>query len=74
MDKLGDDFVTLKGDVVDTVRDARTTGIDIAKDMAERARTGYGQVCEYVSERPLASVLIAAGVGAILARILLPRH
>ncbi|MCA9295724.1 MAG: hypothetical protein KC983_04390 [Phycisphaerales bacterium] len=79
-----DDVSQLKNDVTDYASSAAHTGVEAVKAGAERvaetgrraadvARESHGKMCEYVTANPTTSVLIAAGVGALLARFL-PRR
>lgn len=72
---LKDDFKTLVTDAASTGKDAAKKG---AQSLAEGAKTAAEQVkafqettCNTVRSHPMASVLIAAGIGAIAARLLM---
>ena len=82
LSKLGSDAVdyasgTAHG-AAQMVTDKARQGADVALDAAKRAgeygNEAYDQACDFVRQRPLTSVLIAVGVGAVLARILIPRR
>lgn len=79
---IKNDVVQLKEDVVaygsdsahqamDAVRAGANQAIDKGKQAAEMAKDAQAKMRDYISEHPTASVLIAVGVGAILARMLL---
>ncbi len=79
-----EDVAQLRHDVAEYASDATRTGIDAVKAGASHlAETGkkaghtmqetHEKMCGYVSAHPTTSVLIAAGVGALLARVL-PRR
>jgi ElaB/YqjD/DUF883 family membrane-anchored ribosome-binding protein len=79
-----DDVSRLKDDVTDYASSAAHTGVEAVMAGAERvaetgrkaadiARESHGKMCEYVTAHPTTSVLIAVGIGAVLAR-LLPRR
>jgi ElaB/YqjD/DUF883 family membrane-anchored ribosome-binding protein len=46
---------------------------EFGKKAAGAAKDSHGRLCEYVSAHPTTAILIAAGVGALVARIL-PRR
>lgn len=81
MRDVKDDVSRLKNDVTSMASDAAHKGIDTVSAGAERAmdvgrqaahsvKSGHSRMCEYVSEHPTTSVLLAAGIGALLARVL----
>ncbi len=75
---LRDDIAAIGAGVADTVSDAREVGADTAgvavQKVAAHARSAKDTVHEAINARPIVAVLIAAGVGAIAARLLLPRR
>jgi ElaB/YqjD/DUF883 family membrane-anchored ribosome-binding protein len=42
---------------------------DVAEDVADRAATGYDVACDYVRQNPMAAVLVAMGVGAVVGKL-----
>lgn len=79
-----EDVAQLRQDVTEYAAHTAETGIEAVTNTATRvAETGkkaadvaketHGKMCEYVSAHPTMSVLIAAGVGALLARVM-PRR
>lgn len=83
---LRDDLGVLKTDAVRTASDLASAGRGLAKEgvnmATDMARKGGAQaenlhkaVCDFVQERPTTSILIAVGVGAVLARVMMsPRR
>lgn len=78
---LRDDLGVLKTDAARTVSDLASAGRGLAKegvhmatDMAKRggaqAENLHKAMCDFVAERPTTAILIAVGVGALLARML----
>jgi ElaB/YqjD/DUF883 family membrane-anchored ribosome-binding protein len=76
-----EDLKDLKHDAAAYASDIASTGIDAVKHGADKvvetskkvgaaAQGTHEKVCDYVSKNPTTSVLIAAGVGAVLARVL----
>ncbi len=80
--KLGSDAVDYASGAAagaaQMVSDKARHGADVALDAAKRAgeygNEAYDQVCDFIRERPMTSALIAVGIGAVLARILIPRR
>lgn len=72
------DVDALRRDVKQFASDSAHVGMDAVKAGAtrarEKARDYYSEACDYVAEHPIAAVLIAAGAGAILVRLLSRRH
>jgi ElaB/YqjD/DUF883 family membrane-anchored ribosome-binding protein len=79
-----DDVSQLKQDVTKCAADAAHTGMEAVRSgaahaaeagrkIADTTRSSYQKACAHVEAHPMSSVLIAAGVGAIVAR-LLPRR
>jgi ElaB/YqjD/DUF883 family membrane-anchored ribosome-binding protein len=68
-----DDIRALRNDVSDTVADIAQAGGDMARDAARSVGSYAEDACrttgKLIAQRPIASVLIAVGVGAILARL-----
>jgi ElaB/YqjD/DUF883 family membrane-anchored ribosome-binding protein len=58
----------------DTARQGTDAVLDTAKRATDYSKHAHEQMCDFVRERPTTSVLLAIGVGALLARILLPRR
>lgn len=48
--------------------------IELAKKARDRAESGAEQVSALIAERPITSLLIAVGVGAVLGRLFLSRR
>lgn len=71
------DVEALRKDVRQLASDSAHVGMDAVKSSThragEKARDCYGEACEYVAAHPVAAVLIAAGAGAILSRLLIRR-
>ncbi len=79
------DVTALTHDAADYAKGIAETGVDAVKSgaeaiadtgrrAAEAARRTQRQVTGYVSDHPMTSVLIAFGVGAIMARLLMWRR
>jgi ElaB/YqjD/DUF883 family membrane-anchored ribosome-binding protein len=72
--KLKDDVTKCAVDVAEVGRDMAKNGVahtvETGKKLAKSAQESHEKVCTYISANPTTSVLIAAGVGALLARIL----
>jgi len=64
------DFADVKSDVSHLSHDVGEAAMDAGRRVADTVKSGHERVREYVTEHPTTSVLIAAGVGAILARLL----
>jgi len=58
-----EDVATLKRDTVGALANNVESGLEATKDK-------YAEMCEFVKKNPAVSVLIAAGVGALTARVL----
>lgn len=75
LSSLKDDFKSLMTDLAAGGRHAAEKGAktlaDGAKSAADQVKTIQNATCDTVRSHPMASVLIAAGVGAIAARILM---
>lgn len=75
---LRDDIAAIRADMADAVSDAREVGADTARAAAQKvaahAKGVQETVHEAINARPIVAVLVAAGVGAIAARLLLSRR
>jgi ElaB/YqjD/DUF883 family membrane-anchored ribosome-binding protein len=82
---IRDDLSVLKSDATRAARDLAHAGADMARERAGAAldqakrlgdqfTTSYEKACDFVKERPVTSILIAVGVGAIAARLLTSRR
>lgn len=80
-----EDFSSLREDVRHLASDAAGTGVHVARrgmdtvrhsadDMAHKAEGVYSEARKTVSSRPLVSLLVAVGIGALAARIFTSRH
>ncbi len=58
---------------VDAVKTGAAQVAETGKKAADLARGSHHKVCEYISAHPTTSVLVAVGIGAIMARFL-PRR
>ncbi|MCC6907541.1 MAG: hypothetical protein IT430_06355 [Phycisphaerales bacterium] len=78
---IKNDLTRLKDDASRTVSDVAEAGREYARAGRDRAieaghkvsetgRDSYERFCEYVSENPTTSILIALGVGAVISRLL----
>ncbi len=78
---IADKASDLAGGVAHKAREAGDTFMDKASDVghsiqetghniAEKGKTSYHAVCDFTKANPTAAVLMAFGIGAILARIL----
>jgi ElaB/YqjD/DUF883 family membrane-anchored ribosome-binding protein len=81
---LGDKASDMASDVAHKAKEAGDTLMDKASDfghsmqetghsLAEKAKHTQNAICDFTRENPTAAVLMAFGVGAVLARIL-PRR
>ena len=77
---ISTDLSVVREDLVKLGEDAAATaqhGAEAAKEYArmagEQTRQGMEQVVKFVQDRPATSVLIGGGIGAICARLLIPR-
>lgn len=74
LNKLKNDTIGLATSAVSSVAKNARHGAENALDTGVKAATrAKDDVCAWVGRRPVASMLIALGVGAVAARILLPR-
>lgn len=75
--KLKNDAVsyasTAASSVTEQMKHGSETAMDAAKKFSGQARNYHGEMCNFVKARPTASVLIALGVGAVVARLLARR-
>ncbi len=82
LSKLGSDAVDYATGAAlgaaDAAKQKAREGVGYASDAAKKAtdysKQAHEQMCDFVRERPTTSVLLAIGLGAILARILIPRR
>ena len=88
IDDVREDLAALKSDLTDLAKGLRSSGMDAAKDrvdalsekaheVAERSRETahrkHDELSDFVSERPITSLAIAVGVGALAGRLLSQR-
>jgi ElaB/YqjD/DUF883 family membrane-anchored ribosome-binding protein len=70
----GRDLADKAADVGDRMAEsARSAGqcvMDAGGGIAERAKGVHSTVCKFTKDNPMSSILIAFGVGAVLARVL----
>jgi ElaB/YqjD/DUF883 family membrane-anchored ribosome-binding protein len=57
-------------DMVDKAHDASNAVAETGENIAHKFEEGHKKVCSFTRENPTAAVLIAVGVGAIIARLL----
>jgi ElaB/YqjD/DUF883 family membrane-anchored ribosome-binding protein len=71
------DLAALKGDALDAAAGTMQAGAHAVRDagdlVADRATGAYDEVCDYVRANPTTSMLIAAGVGVVVGRLLFRR-
>lgn len=76
--KLKDDAVGVASVAAHTAADHARQGLEVAEEYAKKAgdhvKDGYTAVCGFVKERPTTAILIAVGVGALVARLLSARR
>lgn len=72
--RLKDDASKCATDVAEVGRDMAKNGVahaaETGQKLAQSAQESHEKVCAYITANPTTSVLIAAGVGALLARVL----
>jgi len=85
VDNIKRDVATLKDDVSheahrmkdqvrDTVKAKGQQLVEMGKKAGHQMEGVHHKMCDYVQKNPTTSVLIALGVGALVARFLLPRR
>ncbi len=78
MDDVRKDLRAVRTEVSGAVSDIADAGTELARDAAKRISTSARNACSaterVIAERPLTSVLIALGVGAVIAKVLSRRH
>ncbi len=52
------------------IRAGRERAMEAGHRISETGRDSYERFCDYVSENPTTSILIALGVGAVISRLL----
>jgi len=76
--QLGSDVAVLARDTAQTsasaVKSGVTQAVEAGKKAGEAVKEGHSRMCAYVSAHPTASVLIAAGIGALIARVAMSRR
>ncbi len=74
------DAMTLKDDAASYLAGTASAGVDVlkrgAESVAEKGKTVVAKgdkamqsACDYIGERPIMSILIAVGVGALIGRL-----
>ncbi len=78
------DLAALRSDVTDLIaglaergehkaEDIKDSAVELANRGRERANDAHDQLCDAVANRPLTSLMIAAGVGALASALLTRR-
>jgi len=73
-----DDIAVLRSDVAETVSDLTEAGLEAAKfaahKVAGQAKSAQDTITQAISARPAVAILVAFGVGAIVARALMSKR
>ncbi len=76
--RIREDLMQLKDDAVGFAAERAQAAASSAKDgahlVADRASKAAGEFRGFISRRPMTSLLIAVGAGAVLSRMLRRRH
>lgn len=73
-----DDISVLRSDVAETVSDLTEAGLEAAKFAAHKvaghAKTAQDAMGQAINARPVVAILVAFGVGAVVARLLMSKR
>lgn len=73
-----DDIAVLRSDVAETVSDLTEAGVEAAKFAAHKvvgqAKSAQDSISHMISTRPAVAMLVAFGVGAVVARALMSKR
>jgi len=73
-----DDIAVLRSDVAETVSDLTEAGVEAAKfaahKVAGQAKSAQDSISHVISTRPAVAMLVAFGVGAVVARALMSKR
>lgn len=62
------------GTAAATAKHGAEAAMDAAKKASDHAKQAHTEMCNFVRQRPMVSVLLAIGVGAIVTRVLSSRR